>query len=68
MPKGTVDVPTTSPLGPSELTVPAIVMAGASALRVVPATITPFERIVKGWPAMAMMLEAEEPRGCVASQ
>jgi len=46
--RGTVDDPTTSPLAPRAMGVPATVIAGAFAVKVVPAMATPFERMVAG--------------------
>jgi len=61
-----VEDPTTSPLVPSDMTVPAIVIGGAFGVRVVPAIFTPFDRTVTDWPAAVMTGTGVRPgRGTV---
>jgi len=61
-----VEDPTTSPLVPSDRTVPAIVIGGAFGVRVVPAIFTPFDRTVTDWPAAVMTGTGVRPgRGTV---
>ena len=56
-----MEVPTTRALLARDMGVPAMVMAGAPGVRVVPATATPEGRMVASWPAAVMTWgEAEE--------
>lgn len=62
---GVVDVPATKPLDPNDSKVEETVMAGALAVRVVPATTMPLGRRVRRWPAAVVMIAGSAGLGGV---